>query len=296
MALEEQALETPATPVRGTSEAGVAEQGLGELSFFQVARQGELHLHLARAAATGCAFDEALKDAMAALGYFDQAGEAERAADAASLAAVCAGQVGLLSLGAELAARSIVALRELQDDSLVATIAFRMGVFQWLSLDYARASEHFELAGRAAQKAGDSFGVSGGLYNAASVLLESLHVGELFHLAQERGGEHESGGVHEKVSAILRRLASEAPSATLAGLGAAWLEAGLLVGQTKPGAALVVIDRARAKATGWPTSIAPRLPSPPPAPCAPWVGTRRLSAKRTKRWICTRRRAGTDWP
>lgn len=32
--------------------------------------------------------------------------------------------------------------------------------------DYVRAAEHFELAGRAAQRAGDSFGVSGGLYNA----------------------------------------------------------------------------------------------------------------------------------
>ena len=67
---------------------------------------------------------------MSALDCFDRAGEAERAADAASLAAVCAGQLGLLSLGAELAARSVVALRELQDDSLIATVAFRMGVFQ----------------------------------------------------------------------------------------------------------------------------------------------------------------------
>ena len=52
------------------------------------------------------------------------------------------------------------------------------------------------------------------------------------------------------MSAILWRLDSEGPSVTPAGLAVAWLEAGLLVGQAKPGQALVVIDQARAQGHG----------------------------------------------
>ena len=95
-----------------------------------------------------------LEDALAAMALFEQAGEAGPGADAASLAAAFASRLGELSLAAQLATKSLLAIGSV-DDGLVIEIANRMGIFCYSFLDYGRATQQFEVALLAAERCGD---------------------------------------------------------------------------------------------------------------------------------------------
>jgi tetratricopeptide (TPR) repeat protein len=92
---------------------------------------------------------------LAAMSLFEEAGEPDRALEAASLGAGFASRLGEISLAAELAAMCIPGMGSL-DDSLVAEVANRLGIFCYSFLDYDRAIEQFEVALAAAERAGDS--------------------------------------------------------------------------------------------------------------------------------------------
>ena len=61
------------------------------------------------------------------------------------------------------------------DDSLVAEVANRLGIFCYSFLDYDRAIEQFEVALAAAERAGDAWKTYRQLHNIADALLLAVH-------------------------------------------------------------------------------------------------------------------------
>ena len=88
---------------------------------------------------------EVYEDARAAMRQFEKAGEGALVVDAASWAAAHASRMGELSVASDLATRSLLALKSVEDDALRIEIFNRLGIFCISFLDYDRALEQLEL-------------------------------------------------------------------------------------------------------------------------------------------------------
>ena len=114
---------------------------------------------------------EVCDDAKAAMSLFERAGERDMAAEAASWAAAHASRLGELSLAAELATKSLLALESVTNDRLRLEIFNRLGIFCYSFLDYDRAIVQFEASLAAAERTGDHDKVCRQLHNIADGLL-----------------------------------------------------------------------------------------------------------------------------
>ena len=182
---------------------------------------------------------EVLQDALVAMALFEEAGEPGRALEAASLGAGFASRLGEISLAAELAAMCIPGMASL-DDSVVAEVANRLGIFCYSFLDYDRAIEQFEVALAAAERAGDAWKTYRQLHNIADALLLAVHQDRA---SDEEDSRYDRFGADrlEEAEHALNRLLEECPAEVKARLGAQRLQAALLIEQGRPAEALDVI-------------------------------------------------------
>ena len=161
---------------------------------------------------------EVLQDALVAMALFEEAGEPGRALEAASLGAGFASRLGEISLAAELAAMCIPGMGSL-DDSVVAEVANRLGIFCYSFLDYDRAIEQFEVALAAAERAGDAWKTYRQLHNIADALLLAVHQDRA---SDEEDSRYDRFGADrlEEAEHALNRLLEECPAEVKARFGA----------------------------------------------------------------------------
>ena len=198
-------------------------------------------------------------------------GRADGALEAASLGAGFASRLGEISLAAELAARCILGMGCF-DDSLVAEVANRLGIFCYSFLDYDRAIEQFEVA----------LGCRGALRRC----LEDLPPAAQHRRCAAAGGPPGPGIRPKRTAATTASgrtgwkkpsrpwtACSKRPSRDEGQLGVQRLQAELLVEQGRPAEALEVISRppAGAGAIVWAAGRADRRWWRRDA-CGPWAG------------------------
>jgi tetratricopeptide (TPR) repeat protein len=111
------------------------------------------------------------EDARAAMRLFEIAGDGGLVVDAASWAAAHASRMDELTVAAELATRSLLALEWVDDERLRMEVTNRLGIFCVSFLDYDRAIEQFEESLAAAERLGDRDKICRGLHNIADNLL-----------------------------------------------------------------------------------------------------------------------------
>lgn len=184
-----------------------------------------------------------LFDALAAMDLFAASGDHAGALDAASLGAGFASRLGELSLAAELATRCILGLPGIDDDSVVADVANRLGMFCYSFLDYDRAIEQFELALGAAERAHDDWKVVRQLHNMADALMLAIR--------QDRASGHQSGRLDRyggdrlaQAARAVERLGREGNPTLRRRVGARRLQAELLIEQGHPEEALEILVEA----------------------------------------------------
>jgi diguanylate cyclase (GGDEF)-like protein len=177
-------------------------------------------------------------DAREAMRLFEMAGEGNLVVDAASWAAGHASRMGELSIAAELATRSLLALEIVDDEPLRTEIANRLGIFCVSFLDYERAIQQFEDSLAGAERLGDHEKIGRQLHNLADCL---LLVVRQKRLADAGDGAEELDRAEAYVAEMLARATPEFVRRT-AGYR---LQAEVLCERGRPEEGLAVLDRYR---------------------------------------------------
>jgi len=148
---------------------------------------------------------DVVADAQSALRQFEEAGDADGAVEAASLASAHASRLGELSLASELATKCILALDWLPVGVPRLEVANRIGIYCYSCLDYERAGELFGASLAMAEQLGDGERTWRQLQNVADVLL--LAARQRSRLGLERKPELLAGA-----ETAVRRLLAQAPA------------------------------------------------------------------------------------
>jgi len=186
---------------------------------------------------------EVLQDALAAMSLFEEAADAGGALEAASLGAAFASRLGEMSLAAELATNCILSIGFVGEDSVLAEVANRLGIFCYSFLDYDRAIEQFEVSLEAAERCGDAWLTCRQLHNIAEALLLALRQDRA---SGEEDGRYDRFGADRLAEAerVVARLVGEATPEIMSQLGVQRLQAELLVELDRPADALEVLKEA----------------------------------------------------
>ncbi|HET9059141.1 MAG TPA: diguanylate cyclase [Acidimicrobiales bacterium] len=183
---------------------------------------------------------EVLDDAVAAMELFEQAHEPGLALEAASLGAAFASRLGELSLAAELATKSIVGVRTLDDDELRAEVENRLAIFCYSFLDYERSVQQLELALAAAGRIGDRWKMLRELHNIADALLIAVRMERACGTGDGRIGPDGVDRVRRAQQVVDTIVASGTPD-TNRRMGVQRLQAELLVEDGRPAEALELL-------------------------------------------------------
>ena len=202
------------------------------------ADRGRLLMCRARVRSNQWRTTEVFEDARAAMKLFERAGEGDLVVDAASWAAAHASRLGELSVAADLATRSLLALENVEDDRLRVEISNRLGIFCISFLDYDRAIEQFEDSLAAAERIGDDEKIWRQLQNIGDGLILAARQKRL---ANVQTTDSELDRADEVVRELLSRASDEAKRR----FGSHRLLAELLVERGHPTEALSVLEEAR---------------------------------------------------
>jgi pentatricopeptide repeat protein len=178
------------------------------------------------------------EDARAAMRLFEVAGDGDLVVDAASWSAAHASRMDELTVAAELATRSLLALEWVDNERLRMEVTNRLGIFCVSFLDYARAIEQFEESLAAAERLGDRDHVCRALHNIADSLLV---------IARQKRLASMGTGTDEltRAEAVVRELLSRATEQFTRRTASHRLLADALCESGRVDEALAVLDRFR---------------------------------------------------
>ncbi|MGD0743337.1 MAG: GGDEF domain-containing protein [Acidimicrobiales bacterium] len=235
--LSERAL-TAATPKDRASCLRDIQAALDKAS--DAVDRGRLLICRARMRHNQYRYRQELEDTVAAMALFEEVDEAGLALDATSRAAAMASRLGELSLAAELATKTLLKVRYVDDDRLSAEVANRLGALCCSLLDYDRGVAQFELALAAAERAEDGYLVCLELYNIANALLMAVRAERTSNPSAPLRPEDRAR--LERARLVLERLMVEVTSERQLSLSAQLLRAELLADTGHPRGALAVLE------------------------------------------------------